>query len=231
MRRRSPTRPSPCRQPARVEAAIAARELAQKRLDAEQSRFEVGLTTNFFVVQAQRDLRDAENTELRALADYRKSLVNYERAQSRARGRWRRRRQHGHGVGGGDRSSRRRYPVGRAATNGDRTRICVNLVIIGALLAVAGRRGGYFGVFSRDRPQPLPVEPGGAAAGPVAGQGGPGGGRASADRAAAFRPPITVQMAPATKGDISATMTVVGNLIGLQTVDVVPRTGGPARQP
>ena len=65
----------------RVEAAIVARELAQKRLDAEQSRFEVGLTTNYFVVQAQRDLRDAENTELRALADYRKSLVNYERAQ------------------------------------------------------------------------------------------------------------------------------------------------------
>ena len=65
----------------RVEAASAARELAQKRLDAEQSRFEVGLTTNYFVVQAQRDLRDAENTELRSLADYRKSLVNYERAQ------------------------------------------------------------------------------------------------------------------------------------------------------
>ena len=65
----------------RVEAAGAARELAQKRLEAEQSRFEVGLTTNFFVVQAQRDLRDAQNTELRALADYRKSLVNFERAQ------------------------------------------------------------------------------------------------------------------------------------------------------
>jgi outer membrane protein TolC len=65
----------------RVEAATAARELAQKRLEAEQSRFEVGLTTNFFVVQAQRDLRDAQNTELRALADYRKSLVNFERAQ------------------------------------------------------------------------------------------------------------------------------------------------------
>ena len=66
----------------RVEAATAARELAQKRLEAEQSKFEVGMTTNFFVVQAQRDLRDAANTELRALADYRKSLVNFERAQS-----------------------------------------------------------------------------------------------------------------------------------------------------
>jgi len=65
----------------RVESARAARELAQKRLEAEQSRFEVGLTTNYFVVQAQRDMRDAENTELRALADYRKSLVNFERAQ------------------------------------------------------------------------------------------------------------------------------------------------------
>lgn len=65
----------------RVEAATAARELAAKRLEAEQSRFEVGMTTNFFVVQAQRDLRDAQNTELRALADYRKSLVNFERAQ------------------------------------------------------------------------------------------------------------------------------------------------------
>jgi outer membrane protein len=65
----------------RVEAATAARELAEKRLEAEQSKFEVGMSTNFFVVQAQRDLRDAENAELRALADYSKSLVNYERAQ------------------------------------------------------------------------------------------------------------------------------------------------------
>ena len=30
---------------------------------------------------ASADMRDAENTELRALADYRKSLVNFERAQ------------------------------------------------------------------------------------------------------------------------------------------------------
>jgi outer membrane protein len=65
----------------RVEAATVARGLAQKRLEAEQSKFEVGMTTNFFVVQAQRDLRDAANVELRALADYRKSLVNFDRAQ------------------------------------------------------------------------------------------------------------------------------------------------------
>ena len=65
----------------RVEAAIAARELAEQRLEAEQSKFEVGISTNFFVVQAQRDLRDAQNSELRALSDYRKSLVTFERVQ------------------------------------------------------------------------------------------------------------------------------------------------------
>jgi outer membrane protein len=65
----------------RVEAATAARELAQRRLEAETSKFEVGLSTNFFVVQAQRDLADAQNAELRALLDYRKSIVDFERVQ------------------------------------------------------------------------------------------------------------------------------------------------------
>ena len=59
----------------------AARELAEKRLEAEQSRFDVGLSTNFFVVQAQRDLRDAQNSELRALLDYRHAQVDFERVQ------------------------------------------------------------------------------------------------------------------------------------------------------
>jgi len=65
----------------RYEASQVARELAQTRLQAEQSRFEVGLSTNFFVVQAQRDLATAQNTELRALLDYRKALVDFERSQ------------------------------------------------------------------------------------------------------------------------------------------------------
>ncbi len=64
-----------------LEASTAARELALRRLEAEQSKFEVGMSTNFFVVQAQRDLADAQNTELRAAANYRKSLVDYERVQ------------------------------------------------------------------------------------------------------------------------------------------------------
>jgi outer membrane protein TolC len=65
----------------RHEAATAARQLAQTRLEAEQSRFDVGLSTNFFVVQAQRDLSTAQNSELRALLDYRRALVGYARVQ------------------------------------------------------------------------------------------------------------------------------------------------------
>ena len=65
----------------RVEAARAARAFAERRLEAEQSKFEVGLSTNFFVVQAQRDLADAQNVELRALTDLQKALVTFERAQ------------------------------------------------------------------------------------------------------------------------------------------------------
>lgn len=65
----------------RVQSASAARELQERRLEAEQSKFEFGTSTNFQVVQAQRDLRDAQNTELRALLDYRKSLVDFDRVQ------------------------------------------------------------------------------------------------------------------------------------------------------
>jgi outer membrane protein TolC len=64
-----------------VQAAQAARELSQQRLDAEQSKFEVGMSTNYFVVQAQRDLADARNSELRAILNYRKALVELERLQ------------------------------------------------------------------------------------------------------------------------------------------------------
>jgi outer membrane protein TolC len=64
-----------------VQAAQAARELSQRRLEAEQSKFEVGMSTNYFVVQAQRDLNDARNSELRVILNYRKALVEFERLQ------------------------------------------------------------------------------------------------------------------------------------------------------
>lgn len=64
-----------------VQAAQAARALSQRKLEAEQSKFEVGMSTNYFVVQAQRDLADAQNSELRAVLNYRKSLVELDRLQ------------------------------------------------------------------------------------------------------------------------------------------------------
>ena len=50
-----------------VQAAAASRELSQKKLEAEQSKFEVGMSTNYNVVQAQRDFRG--RAEQRAAGD------------------------------------------------------------------------------------------------------------------------------------------------------------------
>jgi outer membrane protein TolC len=65
----------------RVQAAQAAREFAERQLDAEQSKFEVGMSTNYFVVQSQRDLATAQNNELQAVLAYRRSQVELERLQ------------------------------------------------------------------------------------------------------------------------------------------------------
>jgi outer membrane protein TolC len=65
----------------RVDSARAARELAEQRLDAEQKKFAAGIQTSFFVFQAQRDLATARTTEVRAISDYNKSLVDFEAVQ------------------------------------------------------------------------------------------------------------------------------------------------------
>jgi outer membrane protein len=67
-----------------VQTARASRELSQKRLEAEQSKFEVGMSTNYNVVLAQRDFTDAQNSELRAILNYRKALVDFQRKQETA---------------------------------------------------------------------------------------------------------------------------------------------------
>jgi outer membrane protein TolC len=64
-----------------MQAANVARELSQKRLEAAQSKFEVGMSNNFEVLQAQRDLADARNRELRETLNYQRALVDFERAQ------------------------------------------------------------------------------------------------------------------------------------------------------
>ena len=70
----------------RIAAATAAREFSEQQLSAEESRFEVGLATNFFVVQAQRDLATAQETELRAILDYQLALIEFERVQKTSLG-------------------------------------------------------------------------------------------------------------------------------------------------
>lgn len=70
----------------RVQAAQAARDLAQQQLDAENSKFGVGMSTNFQVVQAQRDLAAAQNNELQAILAYRRALVEFERVQQTGNG-------------------------------------------------------------------------------------------------------------------------------------------------
>jgi outer membrane protein len=65
----------------RVEATRKAREFAQQRLDAENKRFTVGLSTTFELFQAQRDLARAQQNELRATISYNQSLVDFEAVQ------------------------------------------------------------------------------------------------------------------------------------------------------
>ena len=65
----------------RVASARAARDLAERRLEAEEKKFAAGIQISFFVFQAQRDLAQARTTEIRALADYNKSLVDFEAIQ------------------------------------------------------------------------------------------------------------------------------------------------------
>ncbi|HIN11912.1 MAG TPA: hypothetical protein EYM63_09900 [Acidobacteria bacterium] len=65
----------------RVDATESARQLAERRLEAEQRRLEVGLSTSFLVFQAQRDLGAARNRYLRAILDYTRSLVDFDAVQ------------------------------------------------------------------------------------------------------------------------------------------------------
>ena len=65
----------------RVQAAQAARQLSERQLSAENDKFAVGMSTNYFVITAQNQLATAQNTELQAILNYRKSLVDFDRLQ------------------------------------------------------------------------------------------------------------------------------------------------------
>jgi len=64
----------------RVQAYRVARELADQKLAAEEEKLKVGLSTNYMVLQYQRDLSTARSTELRAIVDYNLSAAALDRA-------------------------------------------------------------------------------------------------------------------------------------------------------
>jgi len=65
----------------RVRSAGASRELQERKLEAEEKKLAAGMSTSFFVFQAQRDLSGARVAEIQAVSDYNKSLVDFEAVQ------------------------------------------------------------------------------------------------------------------------------------------------------
>jgi outer membrane protein TolC len=68
---------------ARVETAQAGVELARQTLDAEQDKLSVGASTPFLLLQAQRDLVQAESNLVAGTTAYQKARVEFERAMGR----------------------------------------------------------------------------------------------------------------------------------------------------
>jgi hypothetical protein len=65
----------------RVQTSRLVRELAEQRFGQEQKRLDVGLSTNFLVIQAQRDLVQAQTNELSAVLAYDLALVDFDALQ------------------------------------------------------------------------------------------------------------------------------------------------------
>jgi outer membrane protein TolC len=62
---------------ANIDAALASVELAERNLEAEQTKFDNGLSTNFQVLQIQDDLAQAQLTLIQAYLSYRRAMSGY----------------------------------------------------------------------------------------------------------------------------------------------------------
>jgi outer membrane protein TolC len=65
---------------AQIEASTKARELAERRLEAEQKKFDLGASTIRFVLEEQRNVAQAQTDELQSLVSYTKALVELDRS-------------------------------------------------------------------------------------------------------------------------------------------------------
>jgi HAE1 family hydrophobic/amphiphilic exporter-1 len=63
-----------------IVATRAAREAAERNVEAERKRYENGMTTNFQVLEVQQQLSDARVRELQALVGYNQAVSRYHRA-------------------------------------------------------------------------------------------------------------------------------------------------------
>jgi len=63
-----------------IQASSAARLLAEKKLEAEVRKFEVGSSTSFNVLEFQKDLAAERSHELRAKVEYRKAVARLHKA-------------------------------------------------------------------------------------------------------------------------------------------------------
>jgi RND family efflux transporter MFP subunit len=95
--------------------------------------------------------------------------------------------------------------------------------LIGAVLAVAVLGGAWYYRSGGEPAAGATVTPGGGAA-------GRGGGGAAGGRGGRGRGILTVESAAASRHEIVDYITVVGNLVGEATVDVVPRVAGRIEQ-
>ncbi len=62
------------------ESARVSRQLEERNLEAEQKRYQNGLSTSFQVLQIQEDLTEARQREVNAITGYRKAVVLYYQA-------------------------------------------------------------------------------------------------------------------------------------------------------
>lgn len=66
----------------RIEAAKAATEYARQQLVGEEKKFSAGLSSTFLILTRQTELSQAQFTELQALSDYNKAVVQLQRVVS-----------------------------------------------------------------------------------------------------------------------------------------------------
>jgi outer membrane protein TolC len=65
---------------AHIQTAQKARDFAQQTLDGEQQKYQLGVSTLFFVLQDQTNLAIAQTNEIQAMVNYTKALVALDRA-------------------------------------------------------------------------------------------------------------------------------------------------------